>query len=119
MATSIATGIDDLLCFATFYFYDPYSNANVLVFKLRKYMPGLLKLDWGMCVCMYACLHVCVSACMRVCMYACLHVCVSACMRVCMYACLSTHPHEQTSFKPQKTSLPFYEHRLFMDCIEG
>ena len=37
-------------------------------------------------------LHVCMCACMHVCVYACVHVCMCACMHVCVYACVHVHP---------------------------
>ena len=38
-------------------------------------------------VCMYACMHVWVHACLGVCVFVCMRVCVYACLDVCVFVC--------------------------------
>ena len=44
-------------------------------------------------VCIYVCLHICMSAYMYVCIYVRLHICMSAYMYVCIYVCLHICMH--------------------------
>ena len=47
---------------------------------------------------MYACMYVCMNACMYVCMYICMNACMYVCMHVrmyeCMYVCMHVHMYE-------------------------
>ena len=70
-------------------------------------------------VCMYACMHVCMHgcmyACMHVCMYACMYACMHVCMHVCMYACMHACKHVcmyVCMYRCIDISMCFYTHTL-------
>ena len=53
-------------------------------------------------VCMYACMHVHIYACIDVCMYACMHLCMYACINVCMYTYIYVYMYACMPNLPQK-----------------